>query len=117
MEVAMTGLSTGPHPMAAYRAALRREGIRSSADSTACPTGIKVRVAGLVVVHQAPPTAKGFHFLTLEDECGFINVIVRSPVYARYRTVIRTHPLLLVDSEVQQEGEVVNVVATRVTCL
>lgn len=109
----MTGLSTGPHPMAAYRAALRREGVRSSADLTAYPAWTQVRMAGLVVVHQAPPTAKGFHFLMLEDECGFINVIVRPPVYARYRTVIRAHPLLLVEGEVQREGEVVNVVARK----
>ncbi len=117
MEVAMTGLSTGPHPMVVYRAALRREGVRSSADLAACPTGTQVRVAGLMVVHQAPPTAKGFHFLTLEDECGFINVIVRPLVYIRYRQIIRAHPVLMVEGEVQWEGEVVNVIATCTTSL
>ncbi|MBN8595805.1 MAG: error-prone DNA polymerase, partial [Anaerolineae bacterium] len=70
MEVAMTGLSTGPHPMTIYRQRLQRKAVLSSADLTACPSGSQVRVAGLMVVHQAPPTAKGFHFLTLEDECG-----------------------------------------------
>ncbi len=112
MEVAMTGLSTGPHPMAIYRQRLQRKAVLSSADLTACPSGSQVRVAGLMVVHQTPPTAKGFHFLTLEDECGFINVIVRPLVYARYRQIIRAHPLLMVEGEVQWEGEVVNVVAT-----
>lgn len=117
MEVAMTGLSTGPHPMATYRQRLQREAVRSSADLTACPSGSQVRVAGLMMVHQAPPTAKGFHFLTLEDECGFINVIVRPPVYARYRQLIRAHALLMVEGEVQWEGGVVNVVARYATPL
>jgi len=117
MEVAMTGLSTGPHPMVAYRERLRREGLCTCADLLACSQGERVRIAGLVVVHQAPPTAKGFHFLTLEDEFGFINVIVRPPVYARYRQLIRAHPLLIVEGEVQREGEVVNVIATCATSL
>ncbi len=115
MEVAMTGLSTGPHPMTTYRQRLQRDAVLSSADLAACPSGSQVWVAGLMVVHQAPPTAKGFHFLTLEDECGFINVIVRPLVYVRYRQIIRAHPLLLVEGEVQWEGGVVNVVAGNFT--
>lgn len=64
-----------------------------------------MQVAGLLVMHQAPPTAKGFHFITLEDEYGMMNVIVHPKVYVRYRRVIRTTSLLLVQGEVEREGE------------
>jgi len=73
-----------------------------------------VRVAGLLVVHQSPPTAKRFHFLTLEDEDGMINVIVRPSVYSQYRHVIHGAQLLLAEGRVQREGEVVNILAERV---
>lgn len=60
-----------------------------------------------------PPTAKGYRFLTLEDEFGFINVIVRPAIYLRFRRIIRTQPLLLVAGEVQQEGGVTNLLARQ----
>jgi len=63
------------------------------------------------VIHQAPPTAKGHHFITLEDEHGFFNVIVRPDVYAKYRRVFRESPLLIVSGEVQRQGVVVNLIA------
>jgi error-prone DNA polymerase len=116
-EYAMTGLSTGPHPLLAHRAQLAWRGILSSADLSFCTSGETVLTAGLLVVHQSPPTAKGFHFLTLEDEHGFINVIVRPAVYAKYRKVVRQSPLLLVQGEVQQESEVTNVLTVRISVL
>jgi hypothetical protein len=66
--------------MAFYRARLNRKGILDSAGVRACADGQTVRAAGMAVVHQSPPTAKGMHFLTLEDESGFINVVVRPQV-------------------------------------
>ncbi|MBK8034112.1 MAG: hypothetical protein IPK17_32345 [Chloroflexi bacterium] len=51
--------------------------------------GAAVTVAGQILVHQAPPTAKGHHFITLEDEAGFLNIIVRPDEYAQYRRVLR----------------------------
>ncbi len=89
----------------------------ANADLLTCADGEQVRTAGLIVLHLAPPTAKSFHFLTLEDEYGFINVVVRPPIYARYHQIIRAHPLLMVVGEVQWEGRVANVMATRVTSL
>jgi error-prone DNA polymerase len=71
-------------------------------------------VAGLVVVHQAPPTAKGFHFFTLEDEDGLIDVVVQPQVYARTRQIWRASPLLVVVGTVQQGEGVVNLLAHRV---
>jgi error-prone DNA polymerase len=77
-----------------------------------------VRIAGLDVMHQAPPTAKGHHFITLEDEFGMMNVIVRPKVYERYRRVIRTSRILIVEGEIQRKGVVANIIAGRVaSCL
>jgi len=108
------GLSPGEHIMTHYRAELRRRGILGSAELAAQPHGARVRVAGLLVVHQSPPTAKGFHFLTLEDEDGMMNVIVRPAVYDRHRRVIHGELLLLTDGKVQCEGNVVNLLAEHI---
>ena len=104
-------MTTGDHPLASQRGHLRRQGILDSDEVRRCPAGQSVRVAGWVVVHQAPPTAKGFHFVTLEDEHGFINVIVRPAVYARFRRVLRAQPVLVVAGTVEREGAVTNVLA------
>jgi error-prone DNA polymerase len=117
MEYGVTGLSTGPHPMTFRRENLRQQGIRSSADLSRCHSGEQVIVAGLLVVHQAPPTAKGFHFLTLEDEFGFVNVIVSPKSYVHFRQFIRSAVLFVVRGEVQQEGDVTNVLAHHFTPL
>ena len=110
-EQSVMGLSPGDHVMTFYRRALRAEGVLGSREVAACPSGRRVRTAGLLVVHQSPPTAKGFHFLTLEDEDGMINVIVRPKVYEQYRRVIRGQLLLLVGGETEREGTVSNVMA------
>ena len=77
----------------------------------------KSRPAGLLVFHQAPPTAKGFHFLSLEDASGMMNVIVKPDVYISYRRVLREAPLLLVKGTVQRQGNVVNLVAQHIDSL
>ncbi len=69
-----------------------------------------------MVCRQAPPTAKGVLFLTLEDESGLANVIVRPAVRAQFRVTLRA-PVLLVDGRVQREGELVSVVAEEVRTL
>ncbi len=112
-EHSVLGLSTGDHVMTLYRPWLTDHGILGSRELEASGDGRWVWVAGLVVVHQAPPTAKGHHFVTLEDEDGLINVIVRPKVYARYRAVLRTVPLLIVEGVVQQRGGVTNLLAHR----
>lgn len=113
-EQTVLGLSPGDHIMTLYRAELREHHILSSQDVTAVPDGQQVQVAGLLVVHQSPPTAKGFHFLTLEDENGMMNVIVSPQVYGRYRSIIRSERLLLVQGQVQQQGGVTNVLAETI---
>ncbi|MEQ8677377.1 MAG: hypothetical protein RLP44_17820 [Aggregatilineales bacterium] len=102
--VGAAGASTG-----LYREKLIKRRIASSLDLERLPDGIQVTTTGLLVVHQAPHTAKGFQFLTLEDEFGFINVIVRPSVEAEFRQVIRTGGILTVRGKLQQEGAVTNV--------
>lgn len=113
----LLGLPAHEHVMALYRQALDRLGVAASGALGACRSGQRVRVAGAVVIRQQPPTAKGFVFLTLEDEEGLINVIVRPDIMERYREVIKTADLLLVDGAVQSEFDVVNVIAYRLASL
>jgi error-prone DNA polymerase len=110
MEYHATGISTGPHPLVFYRQQLKQRGILSSAELSQHPSGQQVWVAGLIVVHQAPPTAKGYRFITLEDEEGFVNLIVKPKIYVRFRQVIRSASLLLAEGQVQHEGAVTNLI-------
>jgi error-prone DNA polymerase len=73
----------------------------------------RVQFAGLVVVHQSPPTAKGHHFICLEDEEEMVNVIVQPKVYDQHHQLLHTAHLLMVDGVVQQTGGVTSVLARR----
>ena len=73
--------------------------------------GEKVRVAGLVVVRQRPPTAKGFVFITMDNEEGLMNVIVRPDVYERYYRVLRNCFLLIVEGTIQKQQGILNLLA------
>ena len=117
MEYAVTGLSTGPHPIAFYRQQLSQRHILSSVELNQHPEKQLVRVAGKVEVLQQPPTAKGILFMTLGDEFGFINVIVRPKIYVQFRRTIRGSSLLLVQGRVERVGSVTNLVATKVWAL
>ena len=77
----------------------------------------RVRLGGLVVTRQHPMTARGTVFLALEDETGMVNVTLWPDTWARLRSVVRRHALLLVDGDLQREGDVVNVVAREVVPL
>lgn len=114
MEYGALGLSTDDHIMAILRDWLNEQGISSSRDVNDCPPNQTVSCAGLIVILQAPPTANGFRFITLEDEFGFVNVIVRPQVYDIYRRVIRSEQLLLIHGDVQRERNVVNVMAQSI---
>jgi len=107
----LLGLSPDDHPLALYRPWLEREGVLSSGELIHHPDGVWVQVAGLAVVRQRPPTAKGFAFLTLEDEEGLLNVIIRPDVYHQHQAIVEGAALLLVGGRLQREGSVTNVVA------
>ena len=116
-EQEVQGLSTGDHVMVFYRKWMEDRGIFGSERLAECVNGQKVRVGGLVVVHQAPPTAKGHHFITLEDEAGLMNIIIRPRVHDRYRRILHGPRLLLFEGEVQRAGGVISILARRVAVL
>ena len=76
--------------------------------------GFGVRVAGWVIVRQRPGTAKGFVFLTLEDETGVANVIITPSLFDEYRLVLVGHPFLLIEGTLQHQDNVISVKAQRV---
>ena len=100
------GLSTGRHPMALRRDELAMRGILRASDLHTARHGRRVRVAGMVITRQRPGTAKGFVFLTLEDETGIANIIVRPDLFARDRLVIVEEPFLIVDGVLQNQDGV-----------
>ena len=96
-----------------FRGALERLGAVPNAVLNEHPLG-RVRIGGLVVTRQHPMTAKGTVFLALEDETGMVNVTLWPDAWARMRGVVRRHALLLVDGQLQREGDVVNVIAREI---
>jgi error-prone DNA polymerase len=109
-----THLTIGPHPMALRRRELALRGVLRAIDLPRERQGRRIRVAGTVITRQRPGTAKGFVFLTLEDETGISNIIVRPDVFARERVVILQEPFLLVEGVLQNQENVTAVRAERV---
>ncbi|HKW48217.1 MAG TPA: OB-fold nucleic acid binding domain-containing protein, partial [Gemmatimonadaceae bacterium] len=110
----MTGISLNGHPMAHLRPVLAPNGIRSARQLvTEGKDGEKIAGAGLVICRQRPGTAKGFVFLTLEDETGTVNVVVTPKRFERQALLISTTPLLLVRGTLQVEQGVVNIRGER----
>jgi error-prone DNA polymerase len=113
----LLGLTPGDHVMRLYRARLAEQGVSSSVDLEQKKDGDVVRVAGMVVVRQRPPTAKGHVFITLEDEEGLVNLIVRPNVYERHRAAVRNSLMLWAEGRLQRQGAAASVLVTRATDL
>jgi error-prone DNA polymerase len=113
-DYAGTGLTAGRHPMALRREEMAMRGVLRAADLRSARQGRRIRVAGMVITRQRPGTAKGFVFLTLEDETGVANIIVRPDLFARDRFTIIEEPFLLVDGVLQNQDGVVSVRAEQV---
>jgi error-prone DNA polymerase len=113
-DYAGMSLTIGPHPMALRRSELALRGVLRAADLPRARDGRRVRVAGMVITRQRPGTAKGFVFLTLEDETGISNVIIRPDLYDRDRTVVVRQPFLMVEGVLQHQDGVLSVRAERV---
>ncbi|HXI32418.1 MAG TPA: error-prone DNA polymerase [Vicinamibacterales bacterium] len=113
-DYAGMGLSTGRHPMALKRDELAMRGILRACDLRTARQGRRVRVAGMVITRQRPGTAKGFVFLTLEDETGIANIIVRPDLFARDRLVVVEEPFLIVDGVLQHQDGVISVRAEQI---
>jgi error-prone DNA polymerase len=112
-----TGMTIGRHPLAYRREELKRLGVKRAIDLREIRNGIWVRVAGWVIVRQRPGTAKGFMFLSMEDETGIANVIVTPDVFDQNRLVLVSQPLLLIDGVLQNQDGVIHVKARRIQAL
>ena len=113
-DYAGTGLTAGRHPMALRREELATRGVMRASDLRSARQGRRVRVAGMVITRQRPGTAKGFVFLTLEDETGIANIIVQPDLFARDRLIIVEEPFVLVEGVLQNQDGVTAVRAEAV---
>jgi error-prone DNA polymerase len=113
-DYAGMGLTIGPHPMALRRGEMSLRGVLRAVDLPQAKNGRRVRVAGMVITRQRPGTAKGFVFLTLEDETGISNVIIRPDLFDRHRMTVVRQPFLIVDGVLQHQDGVLSVRAERV---
>jgi error-prone DNA polymerase len=108
-----TGLSLRAHPMRFLRKGLEGMGVVPAQRLATWPNGKPVRVAGVVLVRQRPGTAKGITFVTLEDETGTANLIIRPDVWKKFRTAALGATVLLAHGRLQREGLVIHVLVTR----
>ena len=109
-----TGLTPGPQAIAHLRPALQRQNVLPASHLGDAPNHLICKVGGMVITRQRPGTAKGFVFLTLEDETGLVNVIVRPDIYEQYRRVIRTSSTLVIEGTLQKESGCIDLIARRI---
>jgi error-prone DNA polymerase len=107
------GLSLAAHPLAFERERLAAAGVVTTAAAAAAPEGRRIAVAGIVLTRQRPATAKGMIFLTIEDETGAANVVVRPDVWEAAAAASRRAAVLVVHGRIQRRGAVVHVLATQ----
>jgi error-prone DNA polymerase len=111
------GLTLRSHPVSFFRDDLRRQRIVTCAEAMQARDGCWLRTAGLVLVRQMPGSAKGVVFITIEDETGIANLVVWPKLYETQRRVILSAGMMAVHGRIQREGEVVHLVAYRLTDL
>lgn len=113
-DYAKTGMTIGHHPMALARKKLTAMGIIPAETLRKLSHGIQVKTAGSVIVRQRPMTAKGFLFLSLEDETGISNIVIRPKMFSKYRLTLMSEPFLLVEGILQNQENVVAIRAHKV---
>lgn len=116
-DYAGTGLTVGKHPMAYRRADLRRSKVLSAKELQQCRDGEFVRAAGCVIARQRPGTAKGFIFLSMEDESGIANVIVTPDLFERERIVVTRSKFIVAEGTLQNQDGVIYVKAAKLRSL
>jgi error-prone DNA polymerase len=116
-DFAGTGLTVGPHPMTLQRSSLQTGGVLAASDLPQLHDGRWVKVGGAVIVRQRPGTAKGFFFITMEDETGLSNIIIRPHLYEREKALLTTASFLLVEGTLQNQNGVTSVRAERLAPL
>jgi error-prone DNA polymerase len=112
LDIHATGVSD-IQPIAHFRKQLDRKNVLAAERLPAMPNHLVCKVGGLVITRQRPGTAKGFVFLTLEDETGLVNVIVRPDIYEQYRRIIRQSQALVVEGVLQKEQGCIDVLGKR----
>jgi error-prone DNA polymerase len=108
-----TGITPEGQAVEHFREELERHRVIPAARLPEMPSNLICRVGGLVITRQRPGTAKGFVFLTLEDETGLVNVIVRPDVYERHRRTIDVSSMLVIEGKLQKEAGCVDVLARK----
>ena len=106
-----TGVTTGPQPIAHFRELLDRHHVIAAERLPTMPNHLVCKVGGMVITRQRPGTAKGFVFLTLEDETGLINIIVNPAVYEQYRRIIRSSTGLIISGTLQRDQGTLDIIA------
>jgi error-prone DNA polymerase len=109
-----TGVTVGRHPMAYYRPQMDELGVLRAIELHSTRDGRIVKVAGAVIVRQRPGTAKGFLFLSLEDETGIANIIVEPDFYDANRAVLIGAPFVIVEGVLQNQQNSISVRARKV---
>jgi error-prone DNA polymerase len=109
-----TGMTVGPHPMAYHRARMQAMGIHKASDLSHIPDGQYLRIGGCVICRQRPGTAKGFVFLSIEDETGVANAIVMPDLFQKNRLLLSSAQFLMVEGILQNQDNVISVKAERV---
>ncbi len=117
LDYRITGIPTGPQIMSFYRQDLARRGVLRACDLESRRHGSYVLIAGAVVVKQHPETAKGHVFLSLEDETGISNIIIRPATYRRYKRVLDGDAAVVVGGTLQTVDGVISVTAQRLDAL
>jgi len=112
-DYSTTRLSLKVHPLSLVRDTLAGQRIVTAQDVNSLPHGRWIKVAGLVLIRQRPGTASGIVFITLEDETGVVNLIVRPTIFDQYRAAARHAALLQCDGYLERQGQVVHVMAKR----
>ena len=109
-----TGLTVGPHPMAYRRDWLNAMGIRRASELRDIPSGKRLRIGGCVITRQRPGTAKGFVFVSLEDETGVANAIIMPDLFHQNRLLLASERFLAIEGILQNQDNVISVKAERV---
>lgn len=108
-----TGLSLKAHPISFFRGQLDELRVAPARRLASLPDGRYVRVGGLVLVRQRPGTAKGITFVTIEDETGVANLIIRPEVWERFYQIARTAPAYIAGGRLQNHEGVIHVLVSR----
>jgi error-prone DNA polymerase len=109
-----TGMTVGPHPMAYRRDWLNAMGIRRASELRDLPSGKRLRIGGCVITRQRPGTAKGFVFVSLEDETGVANAIITPDLFHQNRLLLASERFLAIEGILQNQDNVISVKAERV---